>query len=54
MLDVGIVLANKLAGNAVWAYRLSRQILDFVVSPLPVAGLYVVFRVGLGPKPMQA
>lgn len=47
---VGIVLAGKLAGDAVWAYRLSRQILDFVVSPLPVAGLYVLFRAGFGPR----
>ncbi|MDB5236428.1 MAG: hypothetical protein JWR44_3421 [Hymenobacter sp.] len=43
---VAIVLVGKLAGDAVWAYRLSRQILDFVVSPLPVAGLYVLFRAG--------
>ena len=47
---VGIVLTGKLAGDAVWAYRLSRQILDFVVSPLPVAGLYVLFRAGFGPR----
>ena len=39
---------QKLAGNAQWAYRLSRQILDFVMSPLPVAGLYVLLRVGVG------
>lgn len=47
---VGIVVLGKLAGDAVWAYRLSRQILDFVVSPLPVAGLYVLFRAGFGPR----
>ncbi|GAB3876793.1 hypothetical protein GCM10028824_35210 [Hymenobacter segetis] len=47
---VGIVLVGKLAGDAVWAYRLSRQILDFVVSPLPLAGLYVLFRAGFGPQ----
>ena len=40
---------GKLAGNAQWAYRLSRHLLDFVVSPLPVAGLYVLFRAGFGP-----
>ena len=51
---VGIVLLGKLTGDAVWAYRLSRQILDFVVSPLPVAGLYVLFRAGFGPKTTQA
>lgn len=53
-LYVGIVLTGKLAGDAVWAYRLSRQILDFVVSPLPVAGLYVLFRAGFGPRATQA
>lgn len=47
---VSIVVLSKLAGDAVWAYRLSRQILDFVMSPLPVAGLYVLFRAGFGPK----
>ncbi|MBD2768827.1 hypothetical protein IC235_13105 [Hymenobacter sp. BT664] len=41
-----IVLLNKLTGNTVWAYRLSRQLLDFIVSPLPVAGVYVLLRAG--------
>lgn len=45
---VAIVLAAKLAGDVAWAYRLSRQILDFVMSPLPVAGLYVLLRAGFG------
>lgn len=49
-----IAVLGKLAGNAQWAYRLSRQILDFVVSPLPVAGLYVLFRAGFGPAPTDA
>lgn len=49
-----IAVLGKLAGNAPWAYRLSRQILDFVVSPLPVAGLYVLFRAGFGPTPKAA
>ena len=48
---VAITLLGKLSGNAPWAYRLSRQILDFVMSPLPVAGLYVLLRVGLGASP---
>ena len=44
-----IAVLGKLAGNAQWAYLLSRHLLDFVVSPLPVAGLYVLFRAGFGP-----
>ncbi len=48
---VAIVLLNKLTGNTAWAYRLSRQLLDFIVSPLPVAGLYVLMRAGFGPQP---
>ncbi|WP_210519241.1 XrtX-associated membrane protein [Hymenobacter terricola] len=47
---VGIALVGKLSGDAPWAYQLSRQILDFVVSPLPVAALYVLFRAGFGPR----
>ena len=48
---IGIVLLAKLAGNATWAYVLSRQILDFLISPLPVAGLYVLLRAGFRPRP---
>lgn len=47
---VAIVLLGKFSGDANWAYRLSRQLLDFVVSPLPVAGLLVLFRSGFGPQ----
>ena len=47
---VAIVLAAKLAGDVAWAYRLSRQILGFVMSPLPVAGLYVLLRAGFGAR----
>ena len=50
---VAIVLIAKLAGDVTWAYRLSRQVLDFVVSPVPVAGLYVLFRAGFGPNTSQ-
>ena len=53
-VSVGIALASKLAGDTVWAYRLIRQILDFVVRPLPVAGLYVLFRAGFSLKPIPA
>jgi len=45
-----IVLLNKVTGNSVWAYRLSRQLLDFVVSPLPVAGLYLLLRSAASPQ----
>lgn len=51
---VVIVLLGKLSGDAIWAYRLSRHILDFVVSPLPVAALYVLFRAGFGPQPLRS
>ena len=44
-----IAVAGKLAGDAIWAYRLSRHLIDFVVSPIPVAGLLVLFRAGFGP-----
>ncbi|MBJ6110606.1 hypothetical protein JAO73_16395 [Hymenobacter sp. BT523] len=47
---VALVVLGKLAGDAQWAYRLSRQLLDFVVSPLPVAGLYVLLRSGFGAR----
>jgi hypothetical protein len=43
-----MVVLNKFTGNAAWAYRLSRQLLDFIVSPIPVAGLYVLMRAGFG------
>lgn len=43
-----IVVFNKLTGSTEWAYRLSRQLLDFIISPLPVAGLVVLFKSGLG------
>jgi hypothetical protein len=47
---VAIVGLNKLTGNADWAYKLSRQLLDFVVSPLPVAALLVLFKSGFGTR----
>lgn len=45
-----ITLLGRLIGDAPWAYRLSRQILDFVVSPLPVGGLLVLLQVGFGTR----
>jgi len=44
-----LALLGKLSGNTVWVYRLARHLLDFIVSPLPVAGLYVLLRAGFGP-----
>ena len=51
---VAIVIVGKLAGDAKWAYQLSRQILDFVVSPIPIAALYVLFQAGFGPQPQPS
>lgn len=50
---IAMMLLTKLVGGAEWARRLSRDFLDFVVSPLPIAGLYVLFRTGFGPQPRQ-
>ncbi|MCI1190007.1 hypothetical protein MON38_21500 [Hymenobacter sp. DH14] len=53
VLYVLITILAKLAGNVQWAYRLSRRLLDFIVSPLPVAGLYVLLRSGFGPAAVR-
>ena len=53
-LYVLITVLAKLTGNVAWVYRLGRQLLDFMVSPLPVAGLYVLFRAGYGPAASHA
>lgn len=50
VIYIALVLLGKLAGDAAWAYRLARHLLDFVVSPLPVAALYVLFQAGFGPQ----
>jgi hypothetical protein len=42
-----LVLLGKLGGDLVWAYRLSRQLLDFIMSPLSAAGIFVLLRSGL-------
>lgn len=31
-----LMVGGRLGGNAEWAFRLSRRIIDFIVSPLPV------------------
>lgn len=46
-----LVLVGKLAGNATWAFQLSRHLLDFTVSPLCVAAMYVLANAGLVPAP---
>ena len=46
-----IVVLGRVSGNTPWVYRLARQILDFIFSPLPVAGLYVLFRSSFGTQP---
>lgn len=35
-LYVLLMVGGRLGGNAEWAFKLSRRIIDFVVSPLPV------------------
>jgi uncharacterized integral membrane protein len=48
-----LVIIGKLAGNAFWAYKLSRHLIDFLASPIPVAGLIVLFKAGFGPQNSQ-
>jgi hypothetical protein len=45
-----LVAIGKLAGDAFWAYKLSRHLIDFLASPIPVAGLIVLFKSGFGPQ----
>lgn len=35
-LYVLLMVGGRLGGNAEWAFKLSRRIIDFIVSPLPV------------------
>lgn len=42
-----LVLVSKIGGNLLWAYRLSRYLLGFIISPLPVLLLVVLLR---GPR----
>ncbi|MDO7848399.1 hypothetical protein Q5H92_18675 [Hymenobacter sp. M29] len=48
---VALVMLGKLGGDVEWAYRLSRQLLDFIISPLPIAALFVLLRKGLVAPP---
>jgi hypothetical protein len=41
---VVLVLVGKVGGNLLWAYLLSRHLLDFLVSPLPVIALLALLR----------
>jgi len=50
---VFLVIMGRLAGDAFWAYKLSRHLIDFLASPIPVAGLIVLFRSGFGPQPPE-
>jgi hypothetical protein len=45
-----LVLVGKLTGDAFWAYKLSRHLIDFLASPIPVAALIVLFKSGFGPR----
>jgi len=45
-LYVALMLGGRLAGNLPWALKLSRRIIDFVVSPLPVMILLPVLWPG--------
>lgn len=49
-LYIGITLGGKLGGEIIWAYRLGRHLLDFVIGPIPVAGLLALFQAGYGPE----
>ena len=49
-LYVVITLGGKLGGEVIWAYRLGRHLLDFVIGPIPVAGLLALFQAGYGPS----
>jgi len=45
-----LVIVGKLTGDAFWAYKLSRRLIDFLASPIPVAALIVLFKAGFGPQ----
>jgi hypothetical protein len=39
-----LLLLGKAAGDVPWLYKLGRQLIDFIVSPLPVAALVPLLR----------
>ncbi|GAB2964078.1 hypothetical protein GCM10027048_36750 [Hymenobacter coalescens] len=43
-LSALLLLGGKAAGDVAWAYKLGRQLIDFIVSPLPVAALVPLLR----------
>lgn len=49
-----LVVVGKLAGDAAWAYKLARRLIDFIVSPLPVIILVPLLRWYVPAPPTQA
>ena len=39
-----LLVAGKLTGGVPWIYQLSRRLIDFIVSPLPVLVLVILLR----------
>lgn len=46
-LIVALLLLGKLSGNTIWLYQAARRLIDFLVSPLPVALLLALLWVPL-------
>lgn len=48
-----LLLGAKLAGDTLWAYRLGRRLIDFIVSPVPVIILVPLLRWSASPKEQE-